>query len=62
MHLHTLHELKFGSVTLLMAVVSTVSLHDHANLNFLMFFEVFLKFATDTITSAKKKYYSVWLI
>jgi hypothetical protein len=38
MHLHTLHELEFGGVTLLLALISTVSLHDHANLNVPMFF------------------------
>jgi hypothetical protein len=54
MHIHTLHELKFGSVAFLMAHVSTVSLRDYANLNFFMFFEIFLKFVTDKRTSTKK--------
>jgi hypothetical protein len=38
MHLHILRELEFDSVTLLMVLVSAVGLHDHANLNFPMFF------------------------
>ena len=46
MHLHIyiyLHEPEFSTVTPVMTLVSIVSLHDLANLNFSVFCEVFLK-------------------
>ena len=44
-YMHLLYEPEFSTVTPLMVLVSSVSIHDLPNLNFSVFCEAFLKFS-----------------